>query len=87
MTGKYMKHISVTEAKKKFGEEIINQITSENIEPTSRLIYPGYPHYSENEWVAGSINVEDWTLTAYCYLTDSDSPEDVTNDDFEIEIS
>lgn len=61
------------QAIKNFGEEKVKKAMSFEAEPTSRTIYPGYPHYGESEWAGqGTVKVRGGYIQALYYLTDKD---------------
>lgn len=75
-----MKRLSKAEAINMFGEEIVSKAIVSNTEPTSRVMYPSYEdpsHIGKTEYAGDSVNIDDFRLTAYYYL----SPEDEENID------
>ena len=75
-----MKRLSKAEAINMFGEEIVSKAIVSNTEPTSRVMYPSYEdpsHIGKTEYAGDPVNIDDFRLTAYYYL----SPEDEENID------
>lgn len=78
---------SVEEARTTFGDGFVDKLMNEELEPTSRYIYPSYPHYGETEWRTDSIRVGNDRVSLYCYTTDEqDITIDVTDDMCEVEV-
>lgn len=61
--------MTVKEAEKRFGREVVQRLANMPAEPTSRLIYPAFEpeHDGMDEFMAGSVNVEGGTISAYYF--------------------
>ena len=68
--------LSVQETEKRFGPEVVKQLTDMQAEPTGRIIYPAFEpqHKGMSEYVAGSLSVDGGTLSAY-YFQPEDADE------------
>ena len=67
--------LSVQETEKRFGHEVVKQLTDMQAEPTGRLIYPAFEpqHKGMSECVA-CLSVDGGTLSAY-YFQPEDADE------------
>lgn len=80
--------LTLKEAIEMYGERIINEVMTADVEPTSRVMYDAWEnprHLGLTEW-AGSpvLTVRGTQLTAYYYTNDDDLC-DISDDNIEIE--
>lgn len=78
---------NIEEARNIFGDEFVDRLMNEELEATSRYIYPSYPHYGETEWRTDPIRLDNDMVMLYCYTKDEqDITTDVTDDMCEVEV-
>lgn len=86
-----MKRYTEEEARAKCGNELVDKVLSEGVEPTSRLIYPAFDptdHIGKSEF-SNCVSDEKYKLTVYFYLTEEEEQDldlaDWSKGEFEIE--